>query len=94
MIFWPHNDDLSKPPEVEDLRYRRPVGEPYWESPASNKETALSGFWERWKSETGREFPRPKPRAVRDKRIIINRVSHSNRPAHMAEKNRQDRETS
>lgn len=90
MIFWPHEGDLSKPPELEDLRWRRPSVD-YWESPASNKETALASFWIKWKRETGKEYPRKPPHApARPPGFAGNSVSGSRRPDHQSEKRVQD----
>ena len=80
MIFWQHNDDFSKPPELEDLRYRRPDGK-YWESRASEKHEALHNLWGRWKRETGKEFPRQIPSVPEIKRHgIVNRIQANRRP--------------
>ncbi len=74
-----HNNDFTQPPELTDLRYRRPDGN-YWESKASNKETALPNFWERWHRETKLPYPRTPPYAPEPKRhSIINRVGADHR---------------
>lgn len=92
MIFWPHNNIFDKPPELEDLRYRRPKTKHYWEAIAGNKQAALPGFWNRWKKETGKEFPRPRPITPKNvySRVITTRVQQSRRPDHHQEKNVQD----
>lgn len=92
MIFWPHNDDLSKPPELSDLRYRRPTNGKYWESRCANKPDALHNLWVIWKRETGLPYPRALPRQPRyDQSFgIVNRISGNNRPKHQNEKGAQD----
>jgi hypothetical protein len=91
VIFWPHGNDLEAPPEISDLRYRRPQSD-YWESPAGDKETALVGFWKRWTRETGKPLPRKLPTVASQARTsMINRTTGSRRPSHYAEKNVQDR---
>lgn len=90
MIFWKHENDLSKPPELEDLRYRRPDSD-YWESPASNKEMALAGFWVKWQRVTGEDYPRKPPHAPsRPLGFAGSTVQKSRRPDHQAEKRLQD----
>lgn len=94
MIFWPHNNDLSKPPELEDLRYRKPDKD-YWESHASDKKTARHNFWVIWKRKTGKEYPSKLPSLPEAKRHgIINRTTSSHRPKHQIEKDAQDRNLS
>ena len=79
MIYWPHNDDLTKPPELTDLKYRKPEP-PYWFSNAASKEVAISTFWIRWHRETGLIYPRDRPIApCRMDKGPINRVQGARR---------------
>lgn len=88
MIFWQHNNDLSKPPELEDLRRRRPDND-YWESRSSNKTESLVNLWERWKRETGKEFPRKLPTSKAVPRTgVINRMTGDRRVDHQKGKDR------
>jgi len=90
MIFWPHGGDLSAPPELKDLKYRRPARD-YWESQASNKDTALPYFWVRWRRETGRPYPRTPPvEHSKPQGFSGNKVRSSRRPDHQSEKSLQD----
>ena len=79
MIYWPHNGDISKPPEIEDLRYRKPDKD-YWESKAGDRRSALPNLWNRWKRETGKKFPRQIPNSPQALRVgVINRVGSDRR---------------
>jgi len=89
--FWEHGGDLSRPPEQNELKRRRPWGD-YWESGAPNAETALELFWLKWHRKTGKEYPRtpPKGKAAPAVGFVGNRVSVSRRPDHHGEKKKQD----
>lgn len=90
MIFWQHNNVFIAPPEINDLRYRRPDNK-YWEMKSTNKEDALPNFWVKWKKETGLDYPRTLPtQPRRQMRGIINRVQGTRRPDAYSEKKEQD----
>lgn len=92
MIFWPHDGDLSQPPEISELRYRRPSVD-YWESPAGDKATAQEGMWKRWQRVTGNPQPRKLPTPPNQSRSVVPRTQGSRRPSHFGEKQKQDRKT-
>ena len=89
--YWQHNDDLSRPPELSELKRRRPWGG-YWESDAPNVETALETFWIKWHRETGKEYPRKPPVGKNSSPIGFagNRVTATRQPDHYKEKKQQD----
>lgn len=92
MFFWKHNNDLSAPPELEDLVRRRPDGR-YWESNASTRREALETFWVKWKRKTGKEYPHAMPQVQkRSDKIGFagSRSPATRRPAHYDEKTKQD----
>lgn len=92
MFFWKHNDDLSTPPELEDLVRRRPDGK-YWESGGGSRGDALRTFWIRWKRETGKDYPHEIPKSPRPSDKIGfagSRSPATRRPSHHLEKNEQD----
>ncbi len=91
MIFWPHDGDLSAPPELSDLRHRRPTSAKYWESPAGSKPVAIRSFWVKWQRTTGKELPRKLPTGhCPPPGFSGNTLQAARRPAHQSEKKQQD----
>lgn len=86
MIFWPHDDDISQPPTLGALRYRRPDGK-YWESAAGGKAEALIGFRMRWQRETGNKLTKGTKgfTPCKAEGFSGSRVQGTRRPDHYAE---------
>ena len=55
MFFWQHDGNLDTPPQMADIRRRRPWGKHYWESTAMSINDAILTFYRQFKRETGRD---------------------------------------
>lgn len=92
-VYWHHNDDLSTPPRLEDLKFRPENVKHRWESTSGSKAEALKNFWVRWERETGKKIPADWVRPYHPKDLTGFsgcREQLSRRPSSYHEKREQD----